>query len=250
MDDASFTITTLPPIDMLKQILFSSLLSTAGIFAVSPLLGNLIVNPNFNSGVNNLDGYEAFAFWSKGAASFGSNWALADAPLTANGSGTAVFGMNTQLAAADAFWIGATQVMTIQQNFWTPDNKNNVTSTLDLYNQTLTFRGIAQVTEAYAAGNSGEVFIQFLDQNFDQIGYFAQDVALLDPVGLFELTATAPAGGLNIIQIGFRNSGIEGTAGQMTVSNLSLAAIPEPSTYAAILAAVMGLVVIGFRRRK
>ncbi len=236
---------------MLKKQILGTLVFSVGIYSGSSLFGNILVNPNFNMGADNLDGYEAFAEWFQPSASagFGSAWGLADAPVTADGGGTAVFGMNTQLAAADPFWTGATQTMTIQQNFWTPDNNAGVTPTTNLYNQILTFSGIAQVTEPYAPGNLGEVFIQFLDQAWNAVGYFPADVSLLGPSGEFEIMATAPASGLNIIQVGFRNSGIEGTAGQMTVSDLSLTAIPEPSTYALILAGAMALLVF-FRRRK
>ena len=231
---------------MIKKHILGTLALSVGIFSGASLFGNILVNPNFNQGPDNLDGFEAFAFWTQGAASFGSAWGLADAPITADGGGTAVFRMNTQLANDDAFWTGATQVMTIQQNFWTPDNNAGVPG-MDLYNQTLTFSGIAQVTEAYAAGNLGEVFIQFLDQNFDAVGYFPADVSLLGPSGEFSVSAATPAGGLNIIQVGFRHTGIEGTAGEMTVSNLSL--VPEPSTYALIVGMALGLLV-WFRRRK
>lgn len=230
---------------MLRKHALGAIVLTAGIFSGSSLFGNILVNPNFNQGPDNLDGFEAWAFFS-GPGIIDSAWGLADAPITADGGGTAVFRMNTQLATDDPFWIGASQVMTIQQNFWTPDNTESIPG-VDLYNQTLTFSGIAQVTEAYAAGNLGEVFIQFLDQGWNAVGYFPADVSLLGPSGEFSVTATAPAGGLNIIQVGFRHTGIEGTAGEMTVSNLSL--VPEPSTYALILGAALGLLV-WFRRRK
>jgi hypothetical protein len=213
------------------------------------LSGQTIVNPDFNQGPGNLEGYEAFAVWSKGAAGFSSPWALADVPVVASGDGTAVFSMNTQLATADPFWAGATQNMSFQQNFWTPDNNAGETPTVDLYGQTITFTGNAQVTEAYAPGNTGLVFIQFLDQSFNSVAFVNVDVSTLDASGAFSLEAVAPASGLNTIQIGFRNSGIEGTAGQMTISNLSLTAVPEPSTYA-LGFGVLALGVVLLRRRR
>jgi hypothetical protein len=213
------------------------------------LSGQTIVNPDFNQGPGNLEGYEAFASFTQGGTAINSNWGLADAPVVASGDGTAVFSMNTQLATADAFWAGATQAMSFQQNFWTPDNNAGVGATVDLYGQTITFSGNAQVTETYAPGNTGLVFIQFLDQSYNSVAFVTADVSTLDASGAFSLEAVTPASGLNIIQIGFRNSGIEGTAGQMTISNLSLTAVPEPSTYA-LGFGVLALGVVLLRRRR
>ncbi|MCC5838692.1 MAG: PEP-CTERM sorting domain-containing protein [Opitutales bacterium] len=225
------------------------LLVVAGTLPASSLIGNFIVNPDFSLGPNGLDGYEAFAVWSQGATGFSSAWGLADAPVVAPGNGTAVFSMNTQLANADPFWSGATQEMTFQQNFWTPDNNAGVPSGPDLYNLELVFTGTVVVSEAYAAGNLGQAFIQFLDQSYNAVAFVSVDVTTLGPDGEFSLTALTPADGLNIIQIGFRNSGIEGTAGQMTISNISLAVIPEPSTYALIFG-FLGLAWVLYRRRR
>ncbi|WP_372794109.1 hypothetical protein [Pontiella sp.] len=215
-----------------------------GLFVASPALGNLMVNPNFNQGADNLDGYEAFAFFQQGAATINSSWALADAPVTADGGGTAVFGMNTQLALADAFWTGASQEMSFQQNFWTPDNNAGVTPTTDLYNQTLTFSGNVLVLEPYAAGNTGVAFIQFLDQSYNSTAFVTADVTTS---GAFSFDAVVPASGLNIIQVGFRNSGIEGTAGEIAISDLSVTAIPEPSTMAFV--GLFGGALLLIRRR-
>lgn len=225
------------------------LLAVAGVIPATSLMGNFVVNPNFNLGPDGLQGYEAFAAWSQGAAGFSSAWGLADAPVVAPGNGTAVFGMNTQLAIADPFWAGATQEMSFQQNFWTPDNNAGVPAGPNLYNLELIFTGNAVVTQPYAAGNLGQAFIQFLDQSYNSVAFVAVDVTTLGPDGAFSLTALAPADGLNIIQIGFRNSGIEGTSGQMTISNLSFAVIPEPSTYALIFGA-LGLLFVLYRRRR
>jgi hypothetical protein len=199
------------------------------LFVISPVLGNVLVNPNFNQGANFLTGYEAFAVWNQpaGPASFQSPWDLADAPVTADGSGTAVFGMNTGLASRDAFWSGATQEMNFLQSLWTPDNNAGVTPTVDLYNQKITFSGTVNVTEAFASGNTSVAFIQFLDGVYGSTGFFTADVT---SSGNFSIDANAPASGLNIIQVGFRNSGIEGTAGEIEISNLSLVAVPEPAT--------------------
>ncbi len=219
------------------------------LLSATPALGNLVVNPNFNMGPDNLYGYEAYGFWVKGAASFGSPWALADAPVTADGSGTAVFRMNTQLALADPFWTGATQIMTFQQNFWTPDNNVSVTPTVDLYDTIIQFTGKAVVTEAYAPGNQGLVFIQFLDQSWNAVYLNAIDVSTLPPSGEFSITAATPSGGLNIIQIGARNIGIEGTAGAMTLSDFRLTIVPEPAAYP-LIAAVLSLCALALRRRR
>lgn len=225
------------------------ILAVAGTIPASSLIGNFIVNPDFSAGLDGLSGYEAFAVWSQGAAGFSSAWGLADAPVEAPGNGTAVFSMNTQLANADPFWTGATQEMTFQQNFWTPDNNAGVPAGPDLYNLEIVFTGNAVVTQPYAAGNLGQAFIQFLDQSYNSVAFVAVDVTTLGPDGAFSLTATTPADGLNIIQIGFRNSGIEGTSGQMTISNVSLTVIPEPSTYAMIFG-LLGLAWVLYRRRR
>lgn len=219
-----------------------------GLIPCLGLVGQNLVNASFNQGTNNLQGWEAFASWSKGAAAFNSAWGLPDAPVVASGNGTAVFSMNTQLAQADPFWAGATQVMSFQQNFWTPNNNAGVPAGADLYGMSITFSGIAQVTEAYAPGNLGEVFIQFLDFGYNSTLYQALDVSSLPASGEFSITVLVPNDGLNIVQVGFRNTGIEGTAGQMTISNLDFVAIPEPSTYAL----AFGLLALGFaawRRR-
>ncbi len=229
----------------MRKSLVVCTLVVGSLFTASPLMANLLVNPNFNQGPDNLDGYEAFAFWQQGAVSFGSGWGLADAPFTADGGGTAVFGMNTQLATDDPFWIGASQVMTIQQNFWTPDNTESLPG-VDLYGQTLTFSGTALVTEPYAPGNLGEIFIQFLDQSWNAIGYFPTDVSALGPSGAFSITATVPDSGLNIVQVGFRNSGIEGTAGEMTVSGLVL--VPEPGSFGLLALGALGISMVRRRR--
>jgi hypothetical protein len=232
----------------MKKLLLILAVAATGLTGASAQ--NILVNPNFNQGANNLAGYEAYAAWSKGTAYFDSPWDLADAPVVANGSGTAVFSMNTGLATRDPFWSGANQVMSFQQNFWTPDNNAGVTPTRNLYSQELTFTGFAQVSQAYASGNLGQVFIQFLDFSYNSVAFVAADVSSLPSSGAFELKATAPASGLNIIQIGFRNSGTEGTAGRMTVSQPSFTAVPEPSTYALLALGAAGFGAHLVRRRR
>jgi hypothetical protein len=133
--------------------------------------------------------------------------------------------------------------MTFQQNFWTPDNNAGVPST-DLYNQTITFSGSVTVSEAFAAGNTSVAFIQFLDQGYNSTAFVTADVT---SSGAFSIDAVAPASGLNIIQVGFRNSGIEGTAGEITISDLSVTAIPEPATFAFM--GIFGGAVLFIRRR-
>jgi hypothetical protein len=230
-----------------RRALAASVVLLCGLFVASPVFGqNLMVNPNFNSGGDNLAGYEAFASWYQpvGDAGFASAWALADAPVTADGGGTAVFGMNDQLALADPFWSGASQEMSFQQNFWTPDNNAGVTPTVDLYDQLITFSGTIEVTEAFAAGNTSVAFIQFLDQGYGATAFVTNDVT---SSGAFSIQALAPSSGLNIIQVGFRNSGIEGTAGEITISDLSVTAIPEPATFAFM--GIFGGAVLFIRRR-
>lgn len=216
----------------------------------APLNANILLNSDFSQGDGNLGNYEAFASFSKGAATINSAWGLADAPVVAPGNGTAVFGMNTQLPTADSFWVGATQAMSFQQNFWTPDNNAAVSPTVDLYGQEITFSGNAVVSELYASGNSGVAFVQFLDTSYNATLFETVDISTLGVSGAFSITVTAPANGLNIIQVGFRNSGIVATAGEMTISNLSVTAVPEPSTYALLAGLSMLGLVVARRRRK
>lgn len=228
--------------------------STLLLLGLLPVIGygqNLLPNGNFDQGAGNLGGWEAFANFeaTNGTDTISSDWGLADAPVVAPGDGTAVFGMNDQLANDDSTWAGATQQMNFQANLWTPDNNAGVTPTVDLYGQTVTFSGNAVVTEAYAAGNTAEAFIQFLDQGYAQTFIETVDVTGLASGGAFEISALVPSGAaLNIVQVGFINSGIEGTAGEMTVSNLSVTAVPEPSLMAAA-AGLAGLGVVFMRRR-
>lgn len=140
--------------------------------------------------------------------------------------------------------------MSFLQSFWTPDNIAGVTPTTNLYGQTITFSGNLEITEAYAAGNTAEAYILFLDSSssYFDVGGATLDVTSLSG-GSFSLEATVPASGLNIVQVGFRNMGIEGTAGEMTVSNLSVTAVPEPTT-TALLGGLVVLGVVLMRRRK
>lgn len=157
--------------------------------------------------------------------------------------------MNDQLALADPFWTGATQLMVFQQNFWTPDNTVGATPGALNYGDTFTFSGNVLVSEAYASGNVGEVFVQFLDKSFNATFQDITDITTLPIDGSFSITTLIPADAdLNIIQVGFRNGGIEGTAGEMTFSNLSVAMVPEPSAFGLI----GGLIALGFiaRRRR
>lgn len=227
--------------------------STLLLLGLFPVIGygqNLLPNGNFDQGATNLDGWEAFAnFEAPDGSALSSAWGLADAPVVAPGDGTAVFGMNDQLATADSNWAGATQQMNFQANLWTPDNSDGVTPTVDLYGQTVTFSGNAEVSEAYADGNSGEAFLQFLDQGYAQTFIETVDITDLGSGGAFEISALVPSdAALNIVQVGFINSGVEGTAGEMTVSNLSVTAVPEPSLMAAV-AGLAGLGVVFVRRR-
>ncbi len=236
---------------MKKEIL---IIAAFGVAAAVSHGQNLLQNGNFSNGAENLDSWEAFASWtsSDGSSSFDSPWALVDAPVVAPGDGTAEFGMNDQLASDDPFWDGATQQMNFQTNLWTPDNNSGVTETVDLYGQEVTFSGNAEVSEPYAAGNTGEVFVQFLDQTFAGTFIELVDTSTLNPSGDFSITVDVPTNDiaqLNIVQFGFRNSGIEGTAGEMKVSNLSVTAVPEPSIFA-VLTGLFGLGFVVWRRRK
>jgi len=73
-----------------------------------------------------------------------------------------------------------------------------------------------------------EIFIEFLDGTFAPI---APSVSLdVTSQGFgpkpFSLQATCPPGGLNVVVVGFRHRGIEGTVGRVSISNVSLTAAP------------------------
>jgi hypothetical protein len=76
------------------------------------------------------------------------------------------------------------------------------------------------------ADSTVEVFLEFLDSSF----FPTAESIIVDLTGQapgvvpFSLSATCPAAGLNLVQVGFRNRGIEGTAGEIRISNLSVTA--------------------------
>ena len=211
------------------------------------LPANILVNADFSNGFT---GWEAYGNFVQGGAVINSGWGIADAPVVNNNDGSASFAMNTQLPTADPFWAGSAQNVSFQQNFWTPNNNAGVTPTTDLYGQTVTFSGTVSVTEGYAPGNSAIAFIQVLDASYGAAVFESVDVLNLSG-GTFSIQATVPSAPalMNIVQVGFRNSGTVSTAGEIMISNLSVTAVPEPSTYALILG-VIGLAVVWKRRHR
>ena len=137
-----------------------TLMMTGMLLCWGTVSANILTNADFTDGFT---GWEAYANFVQGGVAINSGWGIADAPVINNGNGSATFAMNTQLPTADAFWVGSSQNVSFQQNFWTPDNNAGVTPTTDLYGQTVTFSGTVTVTEAYAPGNSAIAFIQVLD---------------------------------------------------------------------------------------
>ncbi|MGC6606467.1 MAG: PEP-CTERM sorting domain-containing protein [Lentimonas sp.] len=212
---------------------------------------NLLTNTALTqAGDGTIAGWEAYGNFSgpdaDPSAGFGSAWGVADAPVVGNGDGSATFGMNDQLPTADPFWAGADQLMVFQHNFWTPDNGNGVAAGALDYGDTFTFSGNVVVSEAYDAGNEGQVFVQFLDSNWNATYQNIVNIETLDG-GDFSIDTAIPAdASLNIVQVGFRNAGVVETAGEMTFSNLAVTIVPEPSS----LGIVFGLVALASLSRR
>lgn len=198
----------------------------------------ILVNGTLDSGepaeCPNTSNWSAYGSFSKaGQPNINDAWEeICLAPFVVTTPGFATFGMNDQLATDDANYIGASQVMSVYQDFWAPENSLGIRPFHELRGRGLIFSGTADITEAYAAGNTGEVFIQVLDLNFGVVQEASVDISVLDedasngttmdPVtGIFNIQINVTTSNINTVRVGFRNTGIEGTAGEMTVSNLS-----------------------------
>lgn len=113
--------------------------------------------------------------------------------------------------------------------------------------ETVVFSGNFSVTTPFDVGNTGTAFIKILDTSWSTTTFLTADVSTSG--GVFQLTSVVPVGGINAFQVGFAVMGPAGSAGSMTVSNLSLVAVPEPS----VLPLLGGLALVGFifgRRRR
>jgi hypothetical protein len=171
-----------------------------------PVTGtDVLVNGDFSEGGDNLLGWEAYAIWEqpKGTYIFEDNWALADAPVTASG-GVATFAMNTQLSAAEPFWINGFQNgMNFQQAFWSPDGiqAGNV---VDLYGKVITFAGELEITEPYAKGAIVSVEIQTAPLVPEEAGFIYDTLPIASPPGgvspVFRITRDG-AGALDSVLI-------------------------------------------------
>lgn len=85
------------------------------------------------------------------------------------------------------------------------------------------------VTVDELSDNTIEIFIDCLDVNFVQTAESVSVDKTAQTVGVdvpFSLTTTVPASGLNNVTVGFRNTGVEGTPGEIRVSNLAFTVAP------------------------
>jgi hypothetical protein len=77
------------------------------------------------------------------------------------------------------------------------------------------------------ADSTVEVFVEFLDASFFPVAPSVAVEVTSQPQGVakpFSIQATCPPSDLSVVIVGFRNRGIEGTAGTVGVGNLSLIA--------------------------
>ncbi|MGC9450417.1 MAG: hypothetical protein ACP5I4_03130 [Oceanipulchritudo sp.] len=203
--------------------------------------GEILVNGTLDSGLPaecpNTSGWEAYATFTKaGEGDINSAWGICDAPFVVTTPGTATFGMNDQLALDDPNYAGADQVVTVYQNFWAPENSLGIRPTVNLRGKSLTFTGnVNDTLEPFASGNKGEVVVQLLGLSFNIATEKAVDInvddtdfsdgTLMDTTtGDFTIAVNVGDINLNAVRVGFRNTGIEGTAGEMVITNLSAVA--------------------------
>lgn len=197
---------------------------SASLAEIVGFTGDLMVNGSFNQGTNNLDGWNGY----QGAPIV----PLSGLPVTANGGGTAVFSVNTNVAPAF-----------FQQDYWVLGNSANVSPSYDLAGQVVTFSGNV-IGAGYDAGSSGYVGIQFLDTSYsptaetvwvdisDVNDATSNDGILMNSPnpGDFSITVTVPTTPqLNIVQAEFRNiSSGAGATGAMTITGPLLFDVANP----------------------
>lgn len=153
-----------------------------------------------------------------------------EAPFTVSGSNTATFGINDLKNDGAPQWDGATAEVSVYQSFPAPENTDGVRPYVNLRGRTMVFQGTAAISEAYASGNKGEVYIEFIDANNEVALYKALDISVDNPTtgdydnslmntstGQFRIYTYVPENNLNYINIGYRNTGVVDSAGEMNI---------------------------------
>ena len=210
-----------------------------------PLLG--VGTRYFDFNCPNMENWVAFARFETDPASpiqpsvFADYYDTCDAPFTVltapvsgNFAGTATFGMNTE-QALNPDWAGATQYVYVGSVYWSPENSLGIRPFTNLRGRTVSFQGNVTVSEAYDPGNEGQIFIQIFDTDNNSVMYKALNLPEDNPstgdydyiyytksTGAFQIRTIIPESDINSVWVGFRNSGIVGTAGEMTINQALL----------------------------
>lgn len=113
--------------------------------------------------------------------------------------------------------------------------------------QTVEFSGNFSVATPFDDGMTGVAFIKVLDSSWGLASFLSADVEASS--GVFSITTDVPTGGINSFQVGFAMTGTAGDSGAMTVSDLQLVAVPEPSVITFLVGMAGWALLVGRRRR-